>query len=163
MRRKNFEFLLWAAAFMIAVWSGSAWFIGATAPPGAGKNLPAAPTLQEPYPADLLKADKATLIETDPFRLERRPADVAYVPGGEHEPPAPAIPAPSRPLLTLTGTISGPPWAALIEGVPGREGSVLVREGEIVGELRITKVTRDSTVIVGSDTTWNLKLRRAWH
>jgi hypothetical protein len=164
MKRKHLELMLWTLACAMALWAGVAWMRGPAAPEVSGVALPAASELQVPYPPETLHAASITLIETDPFRLERRPADVAYTPGGEHEAASPTPPpAPPRPVLALTGTIGGPPWAALIEGMPGREGSVLVREGESMGELRIARVTRESVVVTGADTTWNLKLRRAWH
>jgi hypothetical protein len=61
----------------------------------------------------------------------------------------------------VTG-IFGPPWQAVVEGIPGREGGVVVREGEVLGELRVRSIKRDTVVVVGFDTTWALAVRRPW-
>ena len=57
----------------------------------------------------------------------------------------------------------GPPWQALLEGVPGREGTaVVVRRGDVLGDLRIRDVTGTTVTVVGPDTTWRLTVRKGW-
>ncbi|HEU4557817.1 MAG TPA: hypothetical protein VFS20_08200, partial [Longimicrobium sp.] len=103
----------------------------------------------------------------DPFRLDRRPAPVAFsarpdamggVPGMMQPPPPPP---PPRPQLAVSGIV-GPPWTALLEGVPGRDGPVLVRGGERLGELQVRQVGPNGVVVVGMDTIWRLTIRKAW-
>jgi hypothetical protein len=80
--------------------------------------------------------------------------ELGMMPGA---PPPP--PPPQRPPLAVSGIV-GPPWVALLDGVPGRDAPVLVRAGDRVGELRVTQVRRDGVVVVGMDTTWWLSLKR---
>jgi hypothetical protein len=70
-------------------------------------------------------------------------------------------PQPPRVPLVLAGVI-GPPWQALIEGIPGHSGAVVVRAGDRVEDLRVLSITRDRAVIQGADTTWRLTLKQTW-
>ncbi|MFL5560838.1 MAG: hypothetical protein ACJ79K_05105 [Gemmatimonadaceae bacterium] len=102
----------------------------------------------------------AALPETDPFRAARHPSPVPYTPNQEGAPPPP--PHAPVPALSVSGIIGGPPWAAVLEGIPGRQGSIVVHPGDTLGGLRVRSVKRDSVVITGVDTTWRLIVRRAW-
>lgn len=106
-------------------------------------------------------ADAAiSLVEADPFRDARHPSPIAYAPDREGAPPPP--PRPPRPGLSVSGIIGGPPWSAVLEGIPGQQGSIVLRQGDTLGGLKIRAVKRDTVVITGMDTTWRLSLRRAW-
>ena len=106
--------------------------------------------------------DPAYGVDHDPFRLARHPASVAYRPELEGVAPPPPPPKPPHPLLVLGGILGGPPWEALLDGVPGHDGSVVVHQGQMIGDLRIRSVTRDSVIVQGADTTWRLGIRRSW-
>lgn len=99
------------------------------------------------------------VVARDPFRFERRPAAIPF--GQPPEPERPPAPPAPRPALQLSG-ISGPPLHAVLEGVPGHVGGIIVHEGDTLAGLRIQSVRRDAVVVVGADTTWVLTLRRAW-
>jgi hypothetical protein len=62
----------------------------------------------------------------------------------------------------LRGIIGGPPWSAILEGIPGREGSVVLRRGDTIAALRVRAVRRDTVVVEGADTTWRLTVKRTW-
>jgi hypothetical protein len=62
----------------------------------------------------------------------------------------------------LRGIVGGPPWDAMIDGIPGRQGSVLVRRGDTLGGLTVSAINRDTVTIHGSDTTWRLFIKRSW-
>ena len=96
----------------------------------------------------------------DPFRVARRPADVRFSPWGVPNRPeqAPRI----RPMLALAGIIGGPPWSALVEGIPGRESGVLLNVGEESNGIRLTAVRGDTVLLSGFDTTWTLTPRHSW-
>jgi len=93
------------------------------------------------------------------FRVDRRPASSGYDPDRR----APSEPAPAprepRPVLALSGIVWGADPAAVVEGVPGVEGSTVLRRGEAVGGLRLVRIAGDSVVIRGRDTTWRLTVR----
>jgi hypothetical protein len=100
------------------------------------------------------------ILAGDLFRRERQqPDSAASAPATQLATPRP--PAPPKPNLTLRGLVGGPPWDAILEGLPGHEGSYVVRAGDSVGGLRIRSVRRDGVTIRGMDTTWLLKLGRA--
>lgn len=161
MTRRKIEALLWTAAAALAL---LAWRRVRDAVPAAEAEASTgvaavAPLPPRPAPTGLASAARLAR-ERNPFRLDRMPAPVRYavapVPGLPAPPPPP--PAPPRPPLQLAGVV-GPPWQALIEGIPGRNGAVVVRAGDRVDDLRVLSITRDRAVIQGADTTWRLTLK----
>jgi hypothetical protein len=109
-------------------------------------------------------AQRTTLLRNrNPFRLERMPTTRRF---GMPEPPPggaiaqPAVPA--VPVLTLAGILGGPPWSAIIEGIPGRETGVMLREGESAHGIRLEWIRRDSARISAADTAWVVTLKRPW-
>jgi len=100
------------------------------------------------------------LIAHDPFRARRAPAPVAYDPVALAAGPPP--PAPPKPVLTLTGIAWGAEPEAVIEGLPSTDGPRVVRQGEIVGGLKVRRIAPDRVVITGMDTTWTLTVREPW-
>ena len=79
---------------------------------------------------------------------------------------AAATPVPGQPMvagkpkLILRGVLGGPPWDALIDGVPGHDGALVVRVGQTVAGFTVRAVRRDTVFIRGFDTTWALTLGR---
>ena len=108
-----------------------------------------------------LRTSAVRLRSRDPFRLERKPSDVQYNPW-QPVVVAPPPPPPVRPPLALAGLVGGPPWSALIEGIPGRDGSVLLQLGDSANGVRFVAVRGDTVVLAAFDTTWSLTERRAW-
>ena len=100
------------------------------------------------------------VVEVAPFRLIRRPAAAAYQVGGTDV--AADAPVTQRPVLSLSGIIAGRHPAALLDGVPGRTGSVLLQLGDTVAGLRLRRVGLDRVIVTGMDTTWTLTLRQPW-
>ncbi len=116
------------------------------------------PTLTPP---GSLREAASALVAKDPFRFDRHPASVPFRTDLQGAAPPPP-PKPPRPALALSGIVGGPPWEALVDGIPGRDGAVLVRKGDVIGELRVRSVGPDSVVIQGADTTWRLGVRKPW-
>jgi hypothetical protein len=165
MTRRWLDLTLWVAAIVLAAlagmrgWAVAAALSSSTAPalPWEGLGTPSRVLVPR---SDALVAASEALVARDPFRLERKPAGVAYSPALDGAPP-PALRAP-RPALAVSGILGGPPWEALLEGIPGREGSALVRRGDTLSGLRVRSITKDTVRISGMDTTWTLSVRRAW-
>lgn len=117
-------------------------------------------------PADSLEAALAEAEDVtttnDPFRLANAPASVRFNPGNENAgavamaPVAPLV----RPNMTLKAIVGGPPWQAIVDGIPGQPQGTVVRAGNAFDKLVARAVTRDSVVIQGPDTTWVLSFRR---
>jgi hypothetical protein len=110
-------------------------------------------------PADSLIA---AAIRRPMFRPGRRPAAVRFDPGRVEGPSDQAPASPPRPSLTVSGIVWGAEPAALLEGLPGSEGSVVVRKGERVAGIRVVRIERDRVVLAGLDTNWNLGVREPW-
>lgn len=101
----------------------------------------------------------AAIVSRDPFRFGRRPAVTAYDPVRLAQPVAPP---PPRPQLILLGIVNGADPSAVLEGLPGVEGSRVVRVGDSVAGLQIKQIGTTRVVIVGMDTTWVLEVREPW-
>lgn len=158
---RRVEIGLWIVALSLAMVAVvRARRVGTIEPVGMSQSALSAPRADVRERPELLLAAAEVVVANDPFRLERRPSPVSYSPAMEGAPPPP--PRPPRPALAVSGIVGGPPWEALLEGLPGRQGSVLVRRGDTVGGLRIHSITRDTVRITGMDTTWKLAVRRAW-
>lgn len=165
MSRARWEQALWAAAVLVALWGWMAWRGAVPAPQGVADAPLAAPPAAAAWSRATLQDAAGIVAARDPFRLDRRPADVRFVATlpGVGPPPsmAPPPPPPERPNLAFVGIV-GPPWEALVEGFPGREGAVLVQAGERVGNYRVRSIRPDLVVVQGPDTTWRLTLKGTW-
>jgi hypothetical protein len=106
----------------------------------------------------------SAFIDRDPFRLANRPARARYTPATSAlavaEPNPAREPHDPRPTMTLRAIAGGPPWEALIDGLPGRARAELVRAGTVIDRLTIRAITRDSVVVRGPDTTWVLSFAK---
>jgi hypothetical protein len=101
----------------------------------------------------------AAVVSRDPFRIGRRPVLPAYDP---LRLTAQLAPPPPKPTFILVGVVNGLAPSAVIEGLPGVEGSRVVRVGDVVAGLQIRKIMNGRVVIVGMDTTWVLEVREPW-
>lgn len=118
-------------------------------------------TVIDAVPLDRIANARDEVVGSDPFRLSRRPSSIAFEAGtSSNETFEPQRSAGLE--LILAGVLGGPPWQAVLKGVPGRPGSVVVREGESIDDLLIASVTKDSVVVSGADTSWVLKVDGTW-
>ena len=76
---------------------------------------------------------------------------------GESAPPPTA-----RPTLALSGIVWGAEPAAIVEGMPGAEGSTVLRRGDASSGIRVKRIERSRVVLVGRDTSWVLEVREPW-
>ena len=156
---------LWAATAAVAIATVLGWSFASMDSELVGRALPnGAPDVRRAAP-DLVHGEAAYIAAHDPFRPDHHPAAVAYRPelgsGGEGSAPPPA-PKPSKPRLAIAGIVGGPPWTALLDSVPGHDGSVLVRKGDTLSGLRIRSIGRDTVIVQGADTMWKLIVKRPW-
>jgi hypothetical protein len=134
-----------------------------SSPPAAAWSLSEPTTVSD----DSLAAAADLVAERDPFRLTHRPASADFrVEVTSGQPAYLMPPTAPRPPLVLKGIVGGPPWQAYLDGVPGREGGVLVARGDTLstpaGPLRIRAIGRDTVVVQAADTTWRLTVKRTW-
>lgn len=152
---------MWVIAVTALLLAAVEWRSGRLQPVAATPVVVPAPASPRSLPADSLARSASYIAENDPFRTSRQPPSIPYSPSLEGLAPAPLARAP-RPNLILRGIVGGPPWSAIIEGVPGRTGAALLRRGDSLGDLVVRLVTRDTVIIKGADTTWRLTVRRTW-
>lgn len=157
---RGLERVLWGVAVVGATLAALGWRRGISdrgAPPAA--IVLTAPDPQAPPSADSVTKAAAYLAEHDPFRLNRRPPAVDAAPS-EGAPPPPPAPKPTLVLRGIVGT--APRWQAVLDGFPGRDGSVLLSPGDTLGVFRVKRIGRDTVIVQGADTTWKLTVRRQW-
>ncbi len=94
----------------------------------------------------------------NPFRIHRSPAAVRFAPelAGQPLPPPPPV---ARANLVLAGVVLGPEPVALIDGLPGTDGTRALRLGERHGDYRLRELSAERAVIAGPDTTYVLPVR----
>ena len=149
--------LLWAAALAFAIIAAGRWDSPELPAQSSARSLLAARLEIRAPAADPVSAQ--FIAAHDPFRLERKPSAVSY---GSDPESTPLPPTPPKPQLVLVGVLGGPPWQALIDGLPGRAGTAVVRQGDQIGELTIERIRSHSVRVSGLDTTWTLTVRRVW-
>jgi len=160
MNARTVERALWATVLTLGITAAVERMgaIGAATPAHTGI---VAVIASAPSPTiEAIGSAGTRVVDVDPFRAARHPSPVAYRPDLEGAPPPP--PRPPHPVLLLTGIIGGPPWQAVLEGVPGQEGSIVARRGDVFGSLVVRAVKRDTVIVTGMDTTWKLTVRTAW-
>lgn len=160
--RRIAQAILWvvaagAAACFIAVWHRAD--AGVRVEPRLVSGL-----TREPRRIDVQELRRAAtqLRDRNPFRLERTPTAVRF--GSQTTVAEPGIEAvqPQRPNLELAGIVGGPPWFALVEGIPGREIGAILVPGQELNGIRLERLRGDTAVLAGLDTTWVLLPKRAW-
>ena len=107
--------------------------------------------------ADSLADAAATIVANDPFRLSNTPPTVRFTAAMNGVAPPPPV----RPPFAVRAIVGGPPWSALLDGVPGQPGSVVVSAGSTYDKFRIRSVSRDTVVVQAPDTTWKLTIKTA--
>ena len=113
---------------------------------------------------DSLNAAGDVVVSGDPFRVANEPTSVAFSPGPDGGQPTAAITAaasrPPHPALILRAIVGGPPWQAIVDGLPGQPPGTIVNAGMLISGLKIRSVVRDTVFVQGSDTAWKLTLGR---
>ena len=92
----------------------------------------------------LAEAEDLT-VSNDPFRLSNTPPDTPFDPAAENSAGARGFaPPPVRPVFALKAIVGGPPWQAVIDGIPGQPPGTVIRQGAQYDKLVVRSVTRDS-------------------
>lgn len=118
----------------------------------------APPQLPAPGHAEPVVPDEDVIhgaIEAAPFRADRQLPIARYGVSVSAELQSHVEP---RPVLSLRGVLWGARPAAILEGVPGTSGQVVLVAGDTVGGLRVKAILPASVTIAGRDTVWVLVL-----
>jgi hypothetical protein len=157
-----------ARAGLVLLALGGAWVTGlAITRPIVGVELPGPSSLVRAaanrvagLPLDHGVVQRA--VGRPAFRADRRAPAMRYDPERASKPETPAAPPVPKPTLFISGIVWGDEPAAVVEGVPGREGPVVLRPGESAAGLSVVRIQGDRVVIRGMDTTWQLTVREPW-
>lgn len=112
------------------------------------------------HPATELDSNAVAIVDNDPFRLANEPSPTRYSLAPAEPAAVTTVARAQHPNLTLRGIAGGPPWQALVDGIPGQTHVTLVHVGSVVDKLVVRAITRDTVVIRGVDTTWVLRFAR---
>ncbi len=167
MNGVRFERMLIAANVILAALAVTHWRAAVIVPP-AIQTVP--PGLHR-HPVNVIFSEDSLsdaaddIASGDPFRVANEPTNVPFKPvadggGSSQTAPTPTVHAP-RPALVLRAIVGGPPWQAILDGIPGQPAGTIVTAGMLISELRIRSVSRDTVMVQGSDTTWRLTLGKA--
>ena len=116
--------------------------------------------LAAPIPDDSLADAEDAIVTNDPFRLSNSPPAVRYDPASDGTAAGTLTgPLQARPTLVLKAIVGGPPWQAVIDGIPGQPPGTVARAGSKFDRFTVRVVTRDSVVVQGADTSWVLSFR----
>lgn len=162
MKTSVLERCAWVVTALATIVATRSWYVISRAAQAPAPAIwPVSETVR-PIAADSLAMLTSRIVGDDPFRLDRKPADVAYgaTPDSIANRALAAAAAPHPPLV-LVGIV-GPPWRALVDGVPGHDGSMVLRSGQVVAGLRVRDVTATVATVATSDTTWHLTVKRTW-
>jgi hypothetical protein len=162
MRSLTLERALWGIA-MAGAAIGCVPLVRGVASPEVPPMLGVLPVAPPRPTIESLTTAVETIADGNLFRPNREPASsptaergmtAAYV--------QPMNVAPARAPLILRGVVGGPPWSVVLLGVPGRDGPVVLRQGEPEGGLELRAIRHDTAIVRGRDTTWRLTMSRAW-
>lgn len=154
MTPRRIEQLLWIVTILVAIAGAASASVTQPhpEPPSAPPTIRRAGDAQKSIASPINVSEwTREIVAGDVFRRERSLTNSVI------SLPRPTAPAPPKPRLVLRGLVGGPPWNAILEGVPGHDGSYVVSVGDSVGGLKIRSVHPNGVVIRGMDTTWNLK------
>lgn len=160
MNMRSLTRLLWLAAVIVAASDIRSFKM--PAPSADSEAAPSSPLDIDGWMSPDSASTLATIVaDADPFRLDRHPSGVPYrvIQAGSV---LVAAAPPVRPTLALVGIVGGPPWAAVLNGIPGRSGPVVLYVGDTLAGLRIRSIKTGSIVVSGMDTVWRLQLQQPW-
>ena len=154
--------LLIGASAAVAAWRWGHADLRAVVPAPALRSLQPA---YVPFTADSIRAAADALIENDPFRISNTPpmraSSARTVAASTSAPPRPpALAQTARVSVVLKAITGGPPWRAVLGGVPGRVGDQVLEPGARFADMELRSISRDSVAIATADSSWWLGLPR---
>jgi hypothetical protein len=106
--------------------------------------------------ATMTDEDESLLASRDMFRLplSDRSKRLAALP------PSIQPMGTTHPTLTIKAIVGGPPWQAIVDGIPGQSQGAIVQAGATFGGIIIASVGRDSVRVRTADSAWTLFYRK---
>lgn len=156
MKRWILERVLWTIAGTAGVATVVLMVLNSRASSPGETPLPSMKGVQMYDAAQLLEAADH-LSSTDSASLDRE--DSGLIPDAPMMAPRSEQVTPPF-QLQLSGVSGGPPWRAIVSGIPGRDGGVVVSAGDTLGGIKVRAIKRDTLIVQTSDSTMTLTLRR---
>lgn len=150
------ERVLWAIALSAGVMTTGQMLLSSKPSLLSATRPPSMTGVMMYDPAQLRQAAD-TVAATDLFRLDRHPSRSTL------GPPAIALPSAgiASPLhLELSGISGGPPWRAIVSGIPGHDGGMVVKAGDSLGGIRVRTIRRDTMIVQMNDSTMTFILKK---
>lgn len=150
-------------AVLLAIGAGLRWRRTYSAAIAIGGEVALIPAVEEPrfFNPDSLDRAVRTTVAGDPFRIANRPSRIPFastlVPVSVGGAPQAHSGAP-RPSFLIRAIMGGPPWSAIVDGMPGEGPGLVVNPGAVFGSFHVVSVTSDTVVVQGPDTTWRLTM-----
>lgn len=160
MNSRTIERSLFAIALTLGLLAAARWYTGGAEVAVAPIVVPPARRSAQPPSDSALEEAEALTVTNDPFRLSNTPPEVRYDLVNEVALAGGFVPALVRPQFVLRAIVGGPPWHAVVDGIPGQSPGTVVRPGAQFDKITVRSVTRDSVVVRGPDTTWVLRFGR---
>ena len=163
MNTATLERSLFALTGVLLLSASLRWRDAGKPPSVAPAGIPRARPIARPPSDSALEDAEDLTVTNDPFRLSNSPPDVRYDPVNEAAQAARGggfTPPPIRPTFVLKAIVGGPPWHAVVDGIPGQPQGTVIRQGSQFDKLLVRSVTRDSVIIQGPDTSWVLRFGR---
>lgn len=142
---------------LLALWFGAAFAIRHSLPVPVTAAPPAkhAPAHAIVFEAAAIESSATEILNRNAFRLDRTPSRTRFLPWpAAEQSPVDQAPRAVVPTLTLVGILSGTPTQVLVEGIPGHERGLLLRRGESVAGFLLLRISGDTVVVEGMDTSW---------
>ncbi|HVS59775.1 MAG TPA: hypothetical protein VHE82_03665 [Gemmatimonadaceae bacterium] len=150
------ERLLWTIALSAGATTGGQMLLSSKPSFLNEARLPSMTGVLMYDPAQLREAADS-VVATDLFRLDRHPSRLGLGSPAIALPPV-GIATPFR--LELSGVSGGPPWRAIVSGIPGHDGGVVVKAGDTLGGIRVRTIRRDTMIVQMKDSTMTFILKR---
>lgn len=143
--------------FIAGIWIGAGIEVLRPQPTPSTVALPlgAAPAEAIVLESAMLASSATEILSRDAFRLDRAPSRARFLPWPVSEQsPVEQMPQRTVPSLVLVGVLSGSPLQVVVEGIPGFERGVLFKTGEEIAGIRFLRISGDTVVLAGFDTSW---------
>jgi hypothetical protein len=136
-----------AGATLLLVAKGALRYRHAIAQQANVSHLPA--SHGRGWSVDSLNAAAAVAARSQAFGAAR-----PQVPRTQRADARPTPPVPSGPMPVLQGVLGGPPWSAIVAGLPSMPSPVVLRPGDTVAGFIVGRMTRDTVVLRGAGRTY---------
>jgi len=144
---------------MVAILCAAALGRSAVIPSGRA-ILPSGRSISVVVSSDSLDSAEAHVLERNVFGAPQLMSGTAAAQNFSPRAPILIPPGVFRASLMIQA-IAGPPWVAVLSGIPGHNAQIVVTAGDTVGTYRIRSISTDSVIIQAPDSVIHLTFTKA--